>query len=189
MNTIINLGIHARSIFLFHVFVLASLAGTAQIGTGWKVPRFYIFKTDKATGSGQDLFSYLEKDIKEPENNNCSATWGVFFFRITADGKVDSLFHEGTLETTTSNQIIKNIYATNGHWKIPKETKVIEKLWFIFPYFHIGHGYNQCSEAEKVLIRNVMGLGEIIGTITLYTGLKDAYLIRPSMNGAGYGKE
>lgn len=189
INSIINLSTQVRSILLLNIFILISLTGTAQIGTGWKVPRFYILDINKATGKGDDLFSYLEKDITEPEKNSCSATWGIFFFRITAKGKVDSLFHEGPLENTVTNQIIKNIYATNGHWKIPKETKVTEKLWFIFPYFYIGHGYNKCSEADKLLIRNVMGWGESIGTISLYSGLKGAYLIRSSMNGAGYGKE
>lgn len=189
MHIIINTAIRVRKILLFHGLLLVSFTCAAQIGTGWKVPRFYILDKDKATGEQYDLFSYLEKDIKEPENNSCSASWGIFFFRISAKGKVDSLFHEGTLENGIADQIVSNIHATNGHWKIPKETKVTEKLWFIFPYFHIGNGYDKCPEADKRLMRNVMGLGEALGTITLYSGLRGAYLIRPSKYGAGYGKE
>ncbi|MNL30101.1 hypothetical protein D3C87_1518170 [compost metagenome] len=139
-----------------------------------------------------DLYSYLDKNVPAPEANSCMATWEIFYFRVTGKGKIDSLFHEGTLREDVVRQIVKNIYTTEGHWKSPKGTKVTEKLWFVYPYFDFGgKSYldSDCPEAEKLLQKNVIGLSENIGKIRAYTGNKEAFFLQPYKIGAGYDKE
>lgn len=160
----------------------------------WEKPpaRFYIYDIDKTTGEKMDLYSYLDKNVPGPEGNNCMATWKIFYFRVTGKGKIDSLFHEGTLREAVTAQIVKNIYATEGHWKIPKGAKATEKLWFVYPYFDLGtksYLNSGCSEAEKLLQKNVIELGENIGKIRAYTGHNGAFFLLSHMIGAGYDKE
>jgi hypothetical protein len=159
------------------------------IAQHWEKPpaRFYIYDTEKTTGEKMDLYSYLDKNVPGPEGNNCLATW-----KISLRCGIDSLFHEGTLREEVTTQIVKNIYATEGHWKTLKGTKVTEKLWFVYPYFDFGvKSYldSSCSEAEKLLQKNIMGLAESIGKIHAYLGTNGAFFLLSDKRGAGYDKE
>ncbi|WP_254561394.1 hypothetical protein [Dyadobacter diqingensis] len=174
-------------------YLLLCFIGTActicQGQSGWPTPRFRLLVIDKTTGEKDDIFSFLEKNVPRPEENNCIATWGVFYFRVTVKGKIDSLFHEGTLRNTVTRQIIKNIYATQSHWEIPKGTRAVDKLWFVYPYFDLGYShrfYNKCSEGDKLLQRNMIELAENIGKICAYSGIKGTYFMHPSITGAEY---
>lgn len=149
------------------------------------------FEVKEPRGKTYGLFNWLEKNVPEPVNDECKPTWGFFYFRVNRLGKVDSLWYNGNLRTVVSQKIIENIYATEGHWQIPKETKPEYFSWYIFPYFDFGGKFyadSSCSEVDRLLQKTVMDLSEIMGRNALYINEKGAYITIPSLNGGGYIK-
>jgi hypothetical protein len=149
------------------------------------------FEVKEPTGKKYGLFNWLEKNVPEPVNEECRPTWGFFYFRVNNLGKVDSLWYSGNLRKVVFQKIIDNIYATEGRWQIPKETKPEVFSWYIFPYFDFGGKFyadSNCSEADKLLQKTVIDLSEIIGNNALKMNEEGAYLIVPSLNGGGYIK-
>lgn len=186
MDIIINMAMRVLKILALILF-LSDFA----VAQDWAVPKFYIEDVNKEAGKGMDMYSFLEKDIDKIKSDSL-ATWGVFFFRVTRQGKIDSLFYKGTLKKEVTDLINKNIKLTEGHWKISKTATSVKKLWFVYPYFNMGKRNCldfDCSAVVKVLQANITDIAEAMGTMSLYTESKNAYFIRPTKTGFGYDRE
>jgi hypothetical protein len=175
------------------IFLILMMNGIA-FAQHWENPasRFFIWEVNKATGEREDLYTFLERDI--PTESNCSTFWGTFFFRVTGTGKIDSLFHQGNLKQPVVSKVNKNIYSTQGHWKVPKGTKPADTYWFVFSYFDFGPYWydnpaSKCSESEKSVQKSIVELAESMSTIRYYLGARKAYFLNPSKIGAEYSKE
>ncbi len=97
--------------------------------------------------------------------DKCSPAWGLFAFRVNAAGKVDSTWYRGSLTTITSDQILANIRGTDGLWIIKPDTRPTHKAWFVYPFFDTRGRYesdSKCTEAEKVLLRAVSSLSNLV---------------------------
>ncbi|MBE9462642.1 hypothetical protein ACFP1I_09610 [Dyadobacter subterraneus] len=96
----------------------------------------------------QNLSSYLERNLPWHRPGSCEVEFSVFHFRVNSEGKIDSIRTEGNLSKEVSAQIIKNIYKTEGKWKIPDHSKPGDKCWFVYPYFLFGN-YRPCQNTNK----------------------------------------
>lgn len=151
MDTTMRMDTRVLSLLIALVLLMIVRSTTAQY---WEspAPRFSIWEVNKATGAKEDLYTFLERGI--PTESNCSTYWGTFFFRVTGGGKIDSLYHQGNLKSEVVTKINENIHSTEGHWKIPKGTKVAERFWFVFSYFDFGpYLYNNPSSNVRNLKR------------------------------------
>lgn len=61
-------------------------------------------------------------------------------------------------------QIIKNIYKTEGKWKIPNNSMAGDNCWFVYPFFLFGN-YRPCSKASEVAYRQVYYLYEAYSSL------------------------
>ncbi len=171
------------------VMVLISQPCASQ---GWPTSRYKIDEIDRKTGDKADLYSYLERTIVRSKNNKCSTNWQVFYFRVNSKGKVDSLHHEGTLEKNVIGEITKNIYSTNGHWRVPKSAKPSEKYWFVYPYFDFGtHFYldSDCPESDRILQKNMIESSEQFSHLCSMNSGGSPYVLRPFRVGGGFDLE
>lgn len=152
-------------------------------------PLFYIWERSKS-GDREDHVTFLTRNI--PGENDCKTTWGVFYFRVTGDKVVDSLYYAGTLNKSMNDQVIKNIYSTQGHWKVPAGTRNTRKYWFVYSYFSFGP-YNYanpaCSPFEGALQKNIIELAENLLIMSRYTGNKDRFILPPTLVGSEYPQE
>lgn len=170
------------------VMVLINLPCLAQ---GRKTPYYKIEEIDRKTGVKTDVYSFLERNISR-SNNKCSTNWQIFYFRVNSKGKIDSLRHEGTLEKNSIDRMMKNIYSTNGHWRIPKSTKSNEVYWFIYPYFDFGtHFYpdSHCPETDKVIQETLIKLSDQFLRFSTMNSGKSPYILRPFRIGAEFNLE
>ena len=104
-------------------------------------------------GRPEYINSVLMSGISFPEGDECKATWDIFFFRVNGKNKVDSIRHQGNLSSEITNQIISNINATQGRWKIPLGTNKKDYCWFIYPYFRIPPSTPNCKQVENMLLK------------------------------------
>ncbi|MEA5404464.1 hypothetical protein VB776_16145 [Arcicella sp. DC2W] len=109
----------------------------------------------------------LMEDIPYPESTECKATWEIFYFRVNGNNKVDSIRHDGNLPSFVTKQIIKNIYATQGRWKIPVGTRKKDFCWFIYPYFRIPSDTQLCATEDIKMLRD-----NVLRTAFMVEGLK-----------------
>jgi hypothetical protein len=115
----------------------------------------------------------------------CKPSWGMFVFRVNAEGKVDSTWYRGNLPATTSDKIIYNIRATEGNWIIKKGTKPNHVAWFVYPFFDIRGRFPKqpdCSKADQELLQTVSDLSNLF-YILFYKVDKDSYrgtMLRPT---------
>ena len=107
--------------------------------------------------NNQKLSGFLNMNIPWHRPVNCAAELSVFYFRVNSIGKVDSIHVEGNLNKVVSAQIIKNIYKTEGKWRIPNNSKASDNCWFVYPYFLFGNS-RPCSESGEVAYRHVYNL-------------------------------
>lgn len=174
------------------ITIIIVLIGQPCNAQGWPNPRYKIDEVDQKTGDKEDLYSYLEKSIVRDDNSRCSTNWQIFYFRVNSRGKLDSLRHEGTLKRDIVKVIIKNIYSTNGHWRVPKSAKPGEKYWFVYPYFDFGtHFYldSDCPESDKILQKNMIELSEQFNRLCSMNSGKSPYILRPFRIGGGFDLE
>lgn len=170
------------------IMVLINLPCLAQ---GRQDPYYKIEEINRETGVKMDVYSFLERNIVR-SNNRCSTNWQIFYFRVNSERKIDSLRYEGTLEEKIIDQIKKNIYSTNGHWRIPKSTKSNEVYWFIYPYFDFGtHLYpdSHCPETDKVIQETLIKLSDQFLRFSTMNGGKSPYMLRPFRIGAEFDLE
>lgn len=171
------------------IFVFINLSCVAP---GRSAPRYKITEIDSKTGDKIDIYSYLERTIVRNENNRCSTNWEVFYFRVNSRGRVDSLHHSGTLEKNVVDEIVKNIYSTNGHWRVPKSARPGEGYWFIYPYFDFGTHYypdSKCPERDKILQKNMIKMSEQFHHICFMNSGKSPYVLRLFRIGAEFDLE
>jgi hypothetical protein len=146
-------------------FFIAFFAIIGYVSTGSaQVPMIdpdKVIITDRSSGEKMSITDWFRNGVPRTTENGCNSLFGFFKFRIRGSGKIDSVRYEGTLEKVMSDKIIDNIRKTQGYWKIPGNTPKNASKWFVFPYFHFGKYYyddkkNNCSEAEKVLQKNLI---------------------------------
>ena len=115
----------------------------------------------------QSLTDQLAKGIRLPAVD-CKTAWGLFTFRVNASGKVDSTWYRGNLSDKVSDQILKNIRETGGHWIVKPETKSTHVAWFSYTFFDIRSRFikeSKCSEADKELQMVVSSLSNLISNL------------------------
>jgi hypothetical protein len=176
-----------RKVLILLLFTLASHVSSAQ-GT---LSMNYKFKILDKNGKKYGLTEWLENGVPVPNEKECRPTWDVFYFRVNALGKVDTVSHGGNLRKKVVDKILDNIYTTQGHWIIPNGAKPNDFCWYVFAYFDFGgtfSGTSNCSEADKLLQETVISLSEMLGKVGIYMGENKASLIGPSKNGGGYLK-
>ena len=152
INSIVNMEkVVNKNIF----FILLLLLGTSAFcQQGSKLPFTFPPPLDEINIKGRpEYINYvLGNDIADPKNNECKASWDIFFFRVNGRNKVDSIRHEGNLPFEVTNQIIYNINSTQGRWKIPLGTKKKDYCWFIYSYFRIPSNTPNCNKTENILL-------------------------------------
>lgn len=83
--------------------------------------------------NNQNLNEYLDRNISWRHPGNCEAKTAVFYFRVTSQGKIDSIRIEGNLNKDVSSQVVKNIYKTEGKWKMPKDSRPVINAGLYIP--------------------------------------------------------
>lgn len=149
---------------------------------------FPIFTQD---GVRYDLKKWLEKSVPGPIAGECKPTWDLFYFRVNGFGKVDSLYHRGDLRPEITETIIRNIYETEGHWQLAKDTNPTVSSWFMFSYFDYGAAFaptSRCSETDKLLQQKIMRLGTNLSLLQYEIEEKKVVIINPSTNGGGVNR-
>ncbi len=104
-------------------------------------------------GNQYDLQSFLSDSIPGPNYEDCTPTWGIFYFRVNSKGEVDKVETRSTLRKSVSDKIIHNIYQTNGFWKIPNDKTPEIHKWFIYQYFDLGGKFCQDDNYSFLLFR------------------------------------
>lgn len=186
-NSIVNMATDALKIAVLLLFV-----STNSYSQKWTRPPFYFIETDPKTGQKYDFHDYLDRRDLSTEDVDSLPTWGVFFFRVNTKGKVDSIFHQGTLKVSRSNEILENIKATSGKWKTNQSGDKLSNHWFIYPTFEFGKDCDSPSAKCSVVYQNsqkdLKRMASTLGSIFLYSDNKKAYLISPRQNGGGYSE-
>lgn len=173
---------------LFFIGILIHSVAYAQY-LGEPKPLFYISEINKSRGF-EDHYTFLNRDI--PGAIDCKTTWGVLHFRVTGSNRVDTIIYNGSLKKGAKDRIIKNIYSTQGHWKMPRGTKRTHKYWFVYSYFNFGpYAYinPNCGEFDSILQKNILELAESMITISRYTGNKGRFILMPTLVGSEYPTE
>ena len=152
INLIINMKNFVNKNIFFIPLLLLGTSAFCQRGS--KLPFTFPPPLDEMNIKGRpEYINYvLGNDIADPKNNECKASWDIFFFRVNGSNKVDSIRHEGNLPFKVTNQIIYNINSTQGRWKIPLGTKKKDYCWFIYPYFRIPSNTPNCNKTENILL-------------------------------------
>ena len=132
-------------------------------------------------GRPEYINSVLMSGISFPEGDECEPTWDIFFFRVNGKNKVDSIRHEGNLSSEITNQIISNINATQGRWKIPLGTNKNDYCWFIYPYFRIPSSTPNCKQSENVFLKeNVWRMAQTMNEFyRFFQGSKYVVILNP----------
>lgn len=124
---------------------------------------------------------FLMNGISSPKNDECKASWDIFFFRVNGKNKIDSIRHEGNLSSEITNQIISNINSTQGRWKIPLGAKKKDYCWFIYPYFRIPSGTANCQQLENILLReNILRMAQAMNEFyRFFQGSRYVVILNP----------
>ena len=176
------------------LLLVLSLSNTLlAYGQDGPIPAITISEIDAKTGDRLDLYSFLEKDLPHPPNNRCSNTWDVFYFRVNRRGQIDSLVHQGTLVASAREAVIRNIYATTGHWRVPKGLPLKKGYWFVYPYFDFAQEWwyekSTCSEADKLLQKNLIELSDHFMRLATLSKGGRPFLLRPYRIGGGFDQQ
>jgi len=164
-------------VFLFSLFYQFSFSQDNKLA-------FYIEET-AVSGKKLDIYSYLDNMVPQSGPEICKSTWDFFHFRVTLQGKIDSVRYYGGLRKEVEKKIIANIYSTEGHWKISKEN-ASESCWFIFPYFDFGGIFPesfQCTAADKAVQEVLFEYSFQLVKISHTLQGTQSILLKPSMNG------
>lgn len=97
----------------------------------------------------QSLTDQLAKGIRLPAVD-CKTAWGLFTFRVNASGKVDSTWYRGNLSDKVSDQILKNIRETGGHWIVKPETKSTHVAWFSYTFLISVRDLSKSQNVRKL---------------------------------------
>lgn len=127
---------------------LTSVHVKAQV---WQ-PTFQVGLTSEtaAMQSNMTLSKYLSRNLDYGAGDHgCYLKISIFYFRVNAQGEVDSLYSTGGLTEKSTALITSNIIATKGKWNIPPNSRPSEKCWFIYPVVDPGRA-RSCSEQQQI---------------------------------------
>lgn len=147
---------------------LAMITGSVSAQT-WQ-PSFQIGLNADAAAWGEDisLSTYLSRNVAySTGDQGCNLKISLFYFRVNGLGAVDSVYAHGGLTEELVNIIKTNILATEGKWKLPKNSRASDKCWFIFPF--IDPGRSKSCLGQQQLSHNA--LKELL---ILYSGAETA---------------
>jgi hypothetical protein len=140
------------------------------------------FRSSEASGKSLD-------DILSPgvgaEIPDCKPSWGLFKFRVTGKGLVDSTWFDGQLPKEKSIQILNNIRATNGSWIVAPGTKEGDVAWYVYFYSDTRARWDKnlnCSELDKELQKIVSAMTGNFYRLYYWTGEDKATIVRPTDN-------
>lgn len=169
---------HFPPIKLFSSLLLLFFAQLSWAQT-WQ-PQFVPLKVLPYPDYHYDLPEYLAQYTYAfyERQRSCQADYGFFYFRVNGKGKVDSIRVEGILGSEVTDQIKKNIYATEGNWFLPQGTKPEATCWFIFLYGAFGRQKN-CSEEQNRLFKVLSDYRNAYSTLSKRTETPRGILLRP----------
>lgn len=127
---------------------------------------------------GATLNEFLEYDV-DTDISPCQTRASIFHFRVNAKGVVDSIYHEGNLDTGVVNVIQENIQSTNGSWILPAKTKETDHCWFIFPFFVIGRPEN-CTKEQREQRQQIKILHKLLSGLKFRSDEQGRYLLAPN---------
>ncbi len=169
-----------KNIFLIPLLLLSTSIFSQQ---GSKLPFTFPPPLDEMNIKGRpEYINYvLRSGITSPQNDECKASWDIFFFRVNGSNKVDSIRHNGNLPSEVTNQIIFNINSTQGRWKIPLGTKKKDYCWFIYPYFRTSPGTPNCDKTENILLnKNIKRMAHTMDEFyRFFQGSKYVIILNP----------
>ena len=141
---------------------------------------FRLKPIDNVKGAGHEFHRLLAKDVNTA-SYDCISTCSVFYFRVNNKGIVDSIRFEGNLRKEVQQQIVKNIYATKGHWLISPSTRKNQKCWFMYPFFDLSDGPDdKCSESDKTTRKNLTAMIHELQQIKVFLdGQTQVVMIEP----------
>lgn len=138
---------------LFNSLLIITLAVSSIRSYGQNMKGIsFIYKTDKNSRYGLALIELLAKDVPVTKFNECGCSFGFFYFRVSGQNKVDSIYFESKLKKEQETKIVENIKKSEGHWTFPKQSDKNKKYWFIYPFFDLGertHRGPNCTAAER----------------------------------------
>ena len=124
-------------ILIVFVCLAAATCSTREGIIQTNVAKKIRFPNFTQNGVRYDLKKWLERSVPGPIAGECKPTWDLFYFRVNGFGKIDSLYHHGDLRPEITETIIRNIYETEGHWQLAKDTNPTVSSWFMFSYFDL----------------------------------------------------
>jgi len=133
------------------ILSIALLLSGSAIAQRWQ-PTFEIGLRAEtvAFGSPPSFSRYLSQHLEySAGDHGCFLKVSLFYFRVSAKGEIDSIYTRGNKNEQAAAIIQKNILATKGKWKMPENTNLSDKCWFIFPFIDPGRP-NSCSEIQRI---------------------------------------
>lgn len=120
-------------------------------------PSFQMGLNAEAVAWGEDVI--LSRFLSRNANYNsgdhgCFLKISLFYFRVNGLGAVDSVYSNGSLNNSLVTTIKANILATEGKWKMPKNTQPTDKCWFIYPV--IDPGRSKSCPDQQIISRNAL---------------------------------
>lgn len=138
------------------------------------------YTTDKVSGRGLALIELLRKDVPITRFEDCGCSFGFFYFRLSSQNRIDSVYYESTLNKEQENKIVENIKKTEGSWQFPKEKDSSKKYWFVYPFFDLGERHKRgknCTEAEQKAWDNLFMISNNINKMTSFNRRFGAILV------------
>jgi hypothetical protein len=128
----------------------------SEIEQPWQ-PSFQMGLNTEAAAWGENVIisRFLSRNANyNSGDHGCFLKISLFYFRVNSLGAVDSVYSNGSLNNNLVATIKANILATEGKWKIPKNTQPTDKCWFIYPV--IDPGRSKSCPDQQMISRNAL---------------------------------
>ncbi len=172
----IEKGRFVHKIIILITFIITTSTGSK--GQHWK-PEFKIPLDSKSIHTQiSDLNDYLQFGFPLVANN-CASRLSLFNFRVNSLGQVDSVYSEGNFRTDENALIIKNIKTTSGNWILPKNTKISDNCWFVYPCYIVGEITQHCRDVESH-VQSILMLRATLAKVSFQFDNLGRYILPPN---------
>lgn len=159
-----------RALFNIILIIILSVSSICSYGQNMNGITF-LYKTDKNSRHGLALSELLAKDVPVTKFEECGCSFGFFYFRVSGENKVDSIYFESRLKKEQELKIIENIKKSEGSWTFTKKNSKDKKYWFIYPFFDLGernHRGQNCTAAEQDAWENLFLISSNISKMVVF---------------------